>query len=365
MRKFVVLGVLLLVLAGASIFGYRWWTVGRFFETTDDAYVRSDISIVSPKVEGYVADVRVIENQQVKAGDVLVVIDPRDYQARAAQSEATVAAEKATIQTIDSRLTLQQSMIAQAQATVQSAEADLHRAQQDFDRYRNLLRDDYASRQRYETAEADARKGEAALAKARAALSAEQNQLGVLQAQRKEEEAKLQQSQASLDLARINLADTVIKAPVDGIVGNKGVQLGQYVKGGTQLLAVVPLPSVYVTANFKETQLTHMRPGQSVEIAVDAFPDHRIGGRVESFAPASGAMFSILPPENATGNFTKIVQRVPVRIAVPLDGPLTGLLRPGLSVVVSVDTRTEGDEPPLAPGAVVGAVRPQAHMAVR
>ena len=175
-------------------------------------------------------------------------------------------------------------------------------------------------------------------------------------AQMEKLQRELAQAQATLDVAQNDLDNTVIKAPVDGVVGNKGVQTGQYVKVGTQLMAVVPLPQVYIVANFKETQLENMRPGQPVEISIDAYPNHKLIGTVESFAPASGAVFSLLPPENATGNFTKVVQRVPIRIAVPKENALAGLLRPGLSVEVSVDTRAVGTGPTLA-GAIFGAAQ--------
>ena len=176
----------------------------------------------------------------------------------------------------------------------------------------------------------------------RPVVAAEQNQLAVLRSQQHEEQAKLQQAHANLQLAQNDLDNTVIRAPISGVAGNRAGQIGQYVKPGTQLLSLVPLARVYVTANFKETQLTHMRPGQLAEVSVDAYPDLTLDGRIESFAPASGAQFSLLPPDNATGNFTKIVQRVPVRIALPTEGPLAGLLRPGLSVTVTVDTRDTG-----------------------
>jgi membrane fusion protein, multidrug efflux system len=362
MRKKILLTVALLLVAGA-FGGWRWWTVGRFVQSTDDAYVQADISIVSPKVEGYVRDLPAVENQTVKAGDVLLVIDPRDYEAKLAQSEAAVAASRAALQTFDSRLVWQRSMVEQATASVAAAEADLKRTQQDYERYQRLLQTDAASRQRFDAAQADAAKARAALEKARAALLAEKNQVGVLQAQRGEEEARLLQVEAQRDLAKIALGDTVVRAPVDGIVGNKAVQPGQYVKPGNPLLAVVPLPAVHITANFKETQLARVRPGQTVEIEVDAYKGRTVEGRVESFAPATGSQFSLLPPENATGNFTKIVQRVPVRITVPADNPLAGLLRPGLSFVVSVDTRQDGEEDaskvgaaaPLQPRAVAAA----------
>ena len=343
MRKllFIILPVVVFALAVGG--GWYWWDVLRFLQSTDDAYVQSDITLISPKVEGYIKEVRVADNQEVAEGSVLFVIDDRDFAAKLAQAEAAVAAEEAIIATYQNRLKLQQAMIGQAAATVKSAEADLARWQQDHKRYSALVTTDFASRQRFEQAETDARKGEAAVAKSRAAFAAEQNQLAVLRSQQREEEAKLQQANATLRLARHELEDTVIRAPVSGVAGNRAGQVGQYVKAGSQLLSLVPLSRVYVTANFKETQLTHMRPGQLAEVLVDAYPGLALEGRIESFAPASGAQFSLLPPDNATGNFTKIVQRVPVRIALPVGGPHAGLLRPGLSVTVTIDTRNAGD----------------------
>jgi membrane fusion protein (multidrug efflux system) len=202
---------------------------------------------------------------------------------------------------------------------------------------------DFASRQRFEQAQAEAHKGEAAAARSRAALAGEQNQLAVLRSQQREEQARLQEARANLQLAQNDLDNTVILAPVSGIAGNRAGQVGQYVKAGTQLLSLVPLSHVYVTANFKETQLTHMRSGQLAEVSVDAYPDMTPKGRIESFVPGSGTQFSLVPPDNPTGNYTKIVQRVPVRIALPAKGLLTGLLRPELSVTVTVDTRDDTD----------------------
>jgi membrane fusion protein, multidrug efflux system len=338
---FVILPVALLAAAVSG--GWYWWNVLRFQQSTDDAYIQSDITLISPKVEGYIREVRVTDNQEVAEGSVLFVIDDRDFAAKFAQAEAAVAIEEAIIATYENRLRLQQSMIEQAAATVKSAEADLARVQLDHKRYSALVTTDFASRQRFEQAETDARKGEAAVAKSRAAFAAEQNQLAVLRSQQREEHAKLQQAQATLQLARHQLEDTVIRAPVSGVAGNLAGQVGQYVKAGSQLLSLVPLSRVYVTANFKETQLTHMRPGQLAEVSVDAYPDLILDGRIESFAPASGAQFSLLPPDNATGNFTKIVQRVPVRIALPANSQLSRQLRPGLSVTVTIDTRNAGD----------------------
>jgi membrane fusion protein (multidrug efflux system) len=353
---FIILPVVVLALGVSG--GWYWWNVLRFLQSTDDAYVQSDITLISPKVEGYIKEVRVADNQEVAEGSVLFVIDDRDFAAKLAQAEAAVAGEEAIIATYENRLKLQQSMIEQAAATVQSAEADLARAQQDHKRYSALVTTDFASRQRFEQAETDARKGEAAVAKTRAAFAAEQSQLAVLRSQQREEEAKLQQAHAALRLARNDLENTVIRAPVSGVAGNRAGQVGQYVKAGTQLLSLVPLSRVYVTANFKETQLTRMRPGQLAEVSVDAYPDLILDGRIESFAPASGAQFSLLPPDNATGNFTKIVQRVPVRIALPANNPLTGRLRPGLSVTVTIDTRNAGEGDGLVGAAQAKAASP-------
>jgi membrane fusion protein (multidrug efflux system) len=357
MRKnlmMIVAALLLLLGAGG---GWYWWTQLRFLQSTDDAYVASDVSLISPKIEGYIKEVRVQDNEQVGAGQVLFVIDDRDFSARVAQAEAAVASEEATVATYRSRLSLQRAMIDQAAAAVKSAEADLTRTQLDYKRYAALVTSDFASRQRFEAAQADFAKAEAALDRSRAELAAAQNQLLVLQSQQHEEEARLLQQRANLRLARNDLDNTVIRAPVAGVAGNRAGQIGQYVKAGTQLLSLVPLPHVYVTANFKETQLTHIRPGQVARVSVDAYPDHTLEGRVESFAPASGAQFSLLPPDNATGNFTKIVQRVPVRIALPTGGPLGTLLRPGLSVTVTVDTRGEGTAEP--GGTIFGAAQAQ------
>ncbi|HEY2541358.1 MAG TPA: HlyD family secretion protein [Stellaceae bacterium] len=353
MRKKLVIAAVALALILGGYGGWRWWTDWRFMQSTDDAYIASDVSVISPKVEGYIKQVRVADNEAVKKHDVLFVIDDSDFAAKVAQGQAAVATEEAAVATFASRLDLQKAMIAQAQAELQSAEADLVRTQQDYKRYAALMTTDFASRQRYEQAQADARKAEAAAQRSRATLAAAQSQYSVLQAQRREEEARLGQARANLRLAQNDLDNTVIRAPISGIAGNRAGQVGQYVKSGTELLSLVPLPRVYVTANFKETQLTRMQPGQPAEVAVDAYPDQVLTGKIESFAPASGAQFSLLPPDNATGNFTKIVQRVPVRIALPREEPLARLLRPGLSVTVTVDTREPGAA--VAADGIVGA----------
>lgn len=342
MRKIILGIVVVLAIGGAATGGWYYWTIARFYESTDNAYVQSDVSVISPKVAGYIRDLKVTDNQLVKRGDVLATIDDTDYAARVAQAETAVAVQRATIASIETQIRAQSSAIDQTLATVASDSAELRRTALDHDRYAGLAGSAWASRQRLEQAEADWRKAGASVTRSKAAVTAARDQVTVLEAQRAQAEAVVKQLETAVALARIDLENTVIRAPVDGVVGNKGVQLGQYVKAGTQLLFVVPLPSVYVVANFKETQLDHMRPGQDADVTVDAYPGRVLHGKIESFAPGSGAEFSLLPPENATGNFTKIVQRVPVRIALPSDGPLSGYLRPGLSVIVSVDTRGEG-----------------------
>ena len=355
MRKRLILLLLPLCLLAGLYGGWNWWRVWRFQQSTDDAYIQSDVSLISPKIEGYIKDVRVRDNQQVTAGQILFVIDDSDFAAKVAQAAATVQTTEATVRTFDTRQDFQQAMISQAAAEVDTAQAELDRANLDKQRYVALVTSEVVTKQRYETAVSDAAKAAASLLKAKAALEAEKQQLAVLIAQKHEEEARRAQARAALRLAQNDLDNTVIRAPVAGVAGNRAGQTGQYVKPGTQLLSLVPLPQVYVTANFKETQLTLMRPGQAAEVSVDAYPGQTIVGRVDSFAPGSGAQFSLLPPDNATGNFTKIVQRVPVRIALPTDTPLATLLRPGLSVTVTVDTREPGDA--VADGAIVGAAQ--------
>jgi membrane fusion protein (multidrug efflux system) len=312
--------------------------VGRFVETTDNATVESDISVVSSKLVGYVREVRAAHNQFVRAGDVLAVLESGDFAVRVAQAQAALEAQRASIETIDSQIAQEQAMIAQADATVASAEADLALAHRTLERDRTLSATGVVSGSKLDASTADERKASAALSKARAGATAERSRLPVLAGQRATAVAQLGQLQASLDLAKIDLDNTVIRAPIDGVVGNRSVQVGQLVRMGEQLLSVVPLDTIYVVANFKETQIADMRRGQPVRISVDAFPGRVIVGELDSFAPASGAQFSLLPPENATGNFTKIVQRVPVKIALPKNDPVVGALRPGLSVEASVDT---------------------------
>ncbi|MBH3420429.1 HlyD family secretion protein [Pseudomonas putida] len=329
-----------------------WLTTGRYLETTDDAYVRADWVALSPRVAGYVAEVAVADDQPVKAGDVLVRLQNRDYRARLDQARAGVAEAQAALvaaqarqQVASERINQQQQAILQAEAAMRSATAEQRRSDLDMQRYRGLVRDEAATVQRLETASAKATQAKAALQGAQAALREQRSQLAITKGLSAQADAELQQRAAALtraqarqQLAEQDEQDTVIRAPITGVVGQRRVRAGQYVVPGQPLLAVVPLQQAYVVANFKETQLANMRPGQPVEIRVDSFASQPLRGHVASFSPASGNVFALLPSDNATGNFTKIVQRFPVRILLdtPLDGPQ---VLPGMSVVSTVDTR--------------------------
>lgn len=344
MKKPVLLVVAAIALIAAGWAGSRWASEWRHWQTTDDAYVEGDITSMAPKVSGHVVQVAVGDNQAVKAGDVLVRIDDRDFKAKVAEARALVAARKATLAQLDDKVAVQQAVLVQAGAGIASAQADLVRSRADLERTQRLVRDDYVSRQRFDSQAADAAKAEAGVKGSNAQALAAKRQLAVLEADREITRAQLEQAAAQLAMAETDLDATVIRAPVDGVIGNRVVREGMYARTGQHLLSVVPLATVWVDANFKETQIGRMHPGARVRIEVDAFPDLEIEGTVTGFSPASGAKFSLLPPENATGNFTKVVQRLPVRIVLAPDNPLAGRLRPGLSVTARVDTRTGGPE---------------------
>jgi membrane fusion protein (multidrug efflux system) len=318
-----------------------WFTEGRWIQSTDNAYVQGDIAVLGPRIEGDVMAIDVADNQRVRAGDPLIRLDPSDWQARLAQARASAAEADAAIVTAQRQIAQQQKTIEAAQAVIAQAEAEQTRTAADAARSASLTASGWASHQANDLAIADQRKAAAALASAQAQKSAAEQQIGVLGAQVAQAQARAQNATATTTLAQNNLTYTVIRAPFDGIVGNRAAQLGQHVTAGQQLIAVAPLPDqLYVVANFKETQLRHMRPGMNVRLIPDIDPDGAVDGTVNSLAPATGALFSLLPPENATGNFTKVVQRVPVKIAIDrAQAEHAGWLRAGLSVTAEVDTR--------------------------
>jgi membrane fusion protein (multidrug efflux system) len=352
-RLVLTLGIALLLIAAAAAYGSYYWVVGRFLESTDDAYVQADSTIIAPKVSGYLSKVLVEDNQSVKAAQPLAKIDDRDYVAALDQATADVATAQADIENVTAALQQQQAVIAQARATVAVDQANLTYAEQENTRYGGLAKIGGAS---VEVAQATASKrdtAQATLTRDTAAVTAAEQQVDVLQAQLAKDKATLQHNEAVQEQAQLNLGYTNITAPIDGVVGNRSLRVGEYVQAGTQLMAVVPLAAVYVVANFEETQLAGIRKGAPVSIVVDTYSGATVKGHVDSIAPASGEEFALLPPDNATGNFTKIVQRIPVKIAIDPNDPLRGELRPGMSVTATVDTKAPTSGASLMRSAVV------------
>ena len=325
--------------AAVVLYGVHWWTAGRFVVDTDDAYVGGDITVIASKVPGYIQAVAVTDNQVVHKGDLLVKIDDRDYRAAVDRADAAVAAQEAALRNLDAVDRLQHSNIAQARAGLDAAQAETTRSRLDDERYRQLVGRAAVSVESAQRATATFQTARAATDRASAAVRGAQQQLDVIATQRHQAEAALAQARAEAEVARLNLSYTELRAPVDGVIGNRRARVGSYAAAATQMLVVVPAHGLWVDANFKEDQLARMRVGQAVDVRADVLPDKAFKGHVASLAPATGAQFSVLPPENATGNFTKIVQRVPVRVTLDgADGDL-GVLRPGLSVTARIDTK--------------------------
>lgn len=338
-RKPVLLVVALAIIAGAGWLGERWWTFGRFQITTDDAYVQADITRVSAKVAGYIAALPVEENQAVKKGDIIAEIDKDDYQVALDSAKTRADTLRATVARIGTQIEAQEAEIAQAMAQVTSANAESVRAEADFKRASALLDTPAGLQKQVDEARAGLDKAKAAVAAANAGVAAAEGQRDVLTAQKVEAERQLAEQLTQVHKAELDLDNTDVRAPVDGVFGNRAVNVGAYVQPGGRIGALVPDDSYYVEANYKETQLAHIKPGLPVSISVDALDGNAVHGTVTSIAPGSGATFSLLPPENATGNFTKITQRVPVRIDISPADQKNPILRPGLSVVVDIDMR--------------------------
>ncbi|VVP66334.1 putative multidrug resistance protein EmrK [Pseudomonas fluorescens] len=303
--------------------------------STDNAYVRGDVTSLAAKVAGYVTAAQIEDNQAVRAGDVLFRIDDRDYRAKLAQAEANVSAAQARLSNVDAETRLQHALIRQAQAQRRSAVASMNLATKTHDRSRKLIVSNAVSQALVDESDEARSRAESSVSAASATVDAQQQRIAVLEAQREAAVAAVTQAQAARDLAQIDLDSTVVRAPVDGVIGNRQVRIGRYVTPGAALLDIVPVHDVWVVANFKETQLEHIRPGQRVSITVDGYPDTALDGVVDSFAPGSGSAFSLLPADNATGNFVRVVQRVPVKIRLT-DNPLPGRIVPGLSARVEV-----------------------------
>lgn len=336
--KRVLLVILVVVAVAIAIWFVHYETRGKYYESTDDAYIRADAVTVSPRISGYVEQVFVADNQSVKAGQPLVRIDPRDYKAQTAQYQAQIDVARANADNVRAGIREQEAAIAQARAQLASARADAAFAAGQVARYAPLAASGAETQEKLTSLRSQATQAKAAADAQAAALAEAERRVGSLRAQVRQAAAQGEAAQAQLDAAAVNLKSTIVRASVDGRVGDKGVRVGQYVAQGTRMMSVVPLGAIYITANFKETQLGLMRPGQPATIEVDALPGVDLRGHVESISPGTGAQFSLLPPQNATGNFTKIVQRVPVRVAIDAGPEARQVLVPGMSVNVTVDT---------------------------
>jgi membrane fusion protein, multidrug efflux system len=325
----LILGAVLLAVAGWG------WARSTGETSTDNAYIRGDATSLAPKISGYVTAVAVTDNQAVRAGDVLFRIDDRDYRARLAQAVANLGAAQARLNNVDADIRLQHALIRQAQALRRSNVAEMLLATKVSDRRRELVRSRFVSQTDVDESDAARSRAEAGVAAASATLEAQRKRIAVLATQREAAVAAVAQAHALRELAQIDLDNTVVRAPVGGLIGNRQVRIGRLVGPGPSLLDIVPVNDLWIVANFKETQLEHIRPGQRVRITIDGYSKQQFEGVVDSFAPGSGSAFSLLPPDNATGNFVRVVQRVPVKIRFANSVP--GRLVPGLSARVEVD----------------------------
>lgn len=336
LRRIAFAGLAVAALSGAAWYGWDYWTVGRFLVSTDDAYVKADNTTIAPKVSGYLSAVLVGDNERVKAGQVLARIDERDFKVALNQAKADVDAARAAVTSKRAQLDVQQAVIEAAKATLDVDTATQTFAAQENKRYTDLATTGYGSVQNAQQAQSRNASTQAAVQRDIANLASARKQVELLKAEIAQAVAATARTEAIEQQAELNLGYTTILSPIDGVVGNRTLRVGQYVQAGTQLMSLVPATGAYVVANFKETQLTDVRKGQKVDISVDMFPGKVVHGHVDSLAPASGQEFALLPPDNATGNFTKVVQRIPVKIlldATPVE------LRPGMSVIPTIDTQ--------------------------
>jgi membrane fusion protein (multidrug efflux system) len=337
-RKLILMSVGTLLALAAAAYGVHYFLVGRFYVSTDDAYVRANNTMLGARVSGHIAAILPGDNTLVRTGEVVFRIDDGDYRIAVDAARTKIATQQATIDRIGRQVTALESAVEQASAQLASADAALKRAGLDFERQQALSTKGFASRATFEVSEAGRDQGMAAVKAAQAAYDAARDNVEVTRAQQAEARAQLAELQTSLAKAERDLDFTSVRAPVDGIFSNRLVNTGDFIVMGQRLGNVVPLNDVFIDANFKETQLKRIRPGQPVTISVDAYGHRKFAGVVDSIAPAAGSVFTLLPPDNATGNFTKIVQRLPVRVRVPKDVAKQNLLRAGMSVYATVDT---------------------------
>src|SRR3954452_19276109 len=340
LRKLLLAGVAVVALTGASWYGYDYWTIGQYLVSTDDAYVKADNTTIAPKVSGYLDGVLVADNEHVKAGQVLARIDARDFRVALDQAHADVQAANATISSKEAQLDVQQAVIKAAHATLDVDRANLTFAAQDNKRYTDLAASGSGSLQNAQQAQSRIASAQATLERDNANLASALKQIDLLNAEIVQAKAAAARAEAVQHQAELNLSYTAVVSPIDGLVGNRSLRIGQFVQAGTQLMAIVPTDGAYVVANFKETQLTNVKSGQAVDIELDMFPGRVVHGHVDSIAPASGQEFALLPPDNATGNFTKVVQRIPVKIALDAEHEPAVALRPGMSVIPTIATRS-------------------------
>jgi membrane fusion protein (multidrug efflux system) len=339
-KKALLLTGTLLLAGAAATYAYRWFAVGRFIESTDDAYVGGDVTAIAPHVAGFVSEIGVTDNQFVRRGQLLIRLDDRDFRAARDHAAAIVAGKHAALADLEAKYVLQQSTIRQTDADLASKQAAASFARADDTRYQNLLRAVATSEQAMQKALTADQQAQSDVTAARAALSGSHQQLAVLVADIDQARADLAQAEADLRTAELNLGYTEIRSPIDGYIGNRAIRVGAYVTVGSYLVSIIPAHGLWVDANFKEDQLAQIRTGEDASVVGDVLPGRTFHGHVASLAPGTGAVFSVIPPENATGNFTKIVQRVPVRIVLDRADATLGGLRPGLSITASVDTRS-------------------------
>lgn len=369
-RRIIIMLVAAVAIIGIGYKAVDWFVAGRFEVSTDNAYIRADIATIAPKVQGYVTEVHVLDNQQVKAGDLLVTLESADYAAQLAEAQAAlsqseanvvqlqarVASAEAALETAQSQISAQRDRLAEASAQADAAAANADLSASDYTRYEELADKGHYPKAALEAVASKDKASQASLQQSRAAITTARSELNVSQASyhRAQEElsaakaavtgadANVQAARARVEAAQLNAARTELRAPIDGVVANRAVTQGQLMNPGQQAMSIVPVQSSYIIANYKETQVENMRAGQPVHVRVDAYPGLKVEGYIASIAPATGSQFSLIPQDTATGNFTKIVQRVPVRIDLSEEALATGLMRPGLSVETTVVTRNDG-----------------------